>query len=115
MPRQIEFTNNFGSQQRYNIRADGKLETGKHFFRNRSTAEHMPALQHEDLFAGAREIRGIHKTVMPASNNDDVVLVIHLRFETATDNTDQAKRVALSCRKRVSILIIARPDKHALC
>src|SRR5687768_1003076 len=69
MPRQIEFTNNFGSQQRYNIRADGKLETGKHLFRNRSTAEHIPALQHEDLFAGARKIRGIHQTVMPASNN----------------------------------------------
>jgi hypothetical protein len=33
----------------------------------------MPALEHQHSLSGAREVRGIHQTVMPAPDHDDVV------------------------------------------
>jgi hypothetical protein len=38
----------------------------------------MTPLEHEDLLPGAREIRGINQTVMPAPDHDDVVFAICL-------------------------------------
>src|SRR5207253_510315 len=40
---QVEVANDFRSQQRHDIRADGKLESGKNFLRDRSPAKDMPA------------------------------------------------------------------------
>src|SRR6185369_6697763 len=73
MSRQVELANNLWSKQRNDVRTDRKLEPGKHLLRHRRAAQHMPALQHQNLFPRAREIRGIHQTVMPAPDHDDVV------------------------------------------
>jgi hypothetical protein len=37
----------------------------------------MPALEHEDLPSGAREIRGVDESVVPAADHDDVVTLTH--------------------------------------
>src|ERR1043165_3209745 len=102
--RQIEFANDLRPQQRHYIRTHRKLEPGKNLFRHGRAAEHMPPLEHEHLLARARQVRRINQTVMPAANHDDVVLVTHC----------VVYRTGVPCCKRVSILIIARPDKHGL-
>ena len=64
-----------GRKQRNDIRTNRKLESGKHFFGDRRAAEHVPALEHQHFFARAREIGGIHQTVVSAADDDDVVLI----------------------------------------
>ena len=54
----IEVTNNFGSQQRDDIRANGKLEAGKNFFGASRAAENVAALEHQHFLSGfARDRR----------------------------------------------------------
>ena len=45
MARKIKIANDFWPQEGDDVRADGKFETGKNFFRHRRTAEHVTALK----------------------------------------------------------------------
>ena len=83
MSGQVELANDFWPKQRNHIRADRKLESGKHFFRHRRAAKHMAPLEHEHFFTGFRQVGGVYQTVMAASDNDDVVFVIHFFFGIA--------------------------------
>src|SRR5208282_4611799 len=55
----IEVTNNLGAQQRDDVRANGKLEAGKHFLRTSRAPENVAALEHQDFLARFRQIGGI--------------------------------------------------------
>ena len=75
MSRQIEFTNNFRTQQRDDVRTNGKLEAGKDFFSDSRAAEHVTPLEHQHTLAGARKICGINQTIVSAADDDDVVFL----------------------------------------
>src|SRR5205807_3627927 len=62
MTRKVEITNDLRPQQRDNVGTDGEFESRKDFFRNRSSAQDMPALEHEHFSARAREICGMRET-----------------------------------------------------
>jgi len=78
MTRKVELANDLGPQEGNYVRANGELEAGKDLFCHSRSAEHVTALEHEDLLARAREGGGIHQTVVATTNNDDVVAIIHL-------------------------------------
>ena len=73
----VEVANDLGAQQRDDVRADGKLESGKNFFRDRCPAKHMPPLQDEHFLPRARKIGGVSEAVVASANHDDVVCVSH--------------------------------------
>src|SRR5216684_7716437 len=60
-------------QQRYDVRTNGKFESGENFFRHRGPAEHVTALQHEDFLTRACEIRGVGQAIVSAADYDYVV------------------------------------------
>src|SRR5579863_7756259 len=75
--RQVELADDLGPKQGDDIGADGKLEAGKHLFGDRRAAQHVPALEHQNLLPGARQIRGVDQTVVSATDDDRVVRGAH--------------------------------------
>jgi hypothetical protein len=66
--------NDFGVQQRDGI-ARGRIpETRREFLGNRGSAYDAAPFEHEHLEARARAIEGADEAVVPASDDDDVVL-----------------------------------------
>ncbi len=78
MAGQIQVPNDLGAQERDDVGADRELESRKDFLRHRRAAHDVAPLEHQDLLAGAREVGGVHEPVVPASDDDDVVLHAHL-------------------------------------
>ena len=72
--RQIQLADDFGAQQRDDVRRDGEFEAGKDLFGDGGPAEHVTALEDEHLAARAGEIRGVDEPVMSAADDDDVVV-----------------------------------------
>jgi hypothetical protein len=72
--REIELADDLGTQQRHDIRADGILESRVNLFRDGSATKDMAPFQHEDLAARSCETGGIHETVVPTADDDDVVV-----------------------------------------
>jgi hypothetical protein len=70
--RQVEIANDLRPQERDHIRADGKLESGKNFFCDSGPAKHLAPFQHQDFFAGAREISGVGEAVVAAANHNNI-------------------------------------------
>src|SRR5262245_2690777 len=77
MPRQIQFPNDFRPKLRDNIGSYRKLESRKDFFGYRRAAEHVPALAYQNTLSRASQVGRIHQSVVPATNNDDIVGGIH--------------------------------------
>ena len=69
----IEVADDFRAQQRDHVRAHRELESGKHFFRDCCSAEHVPALQHQHLPAGAGQIGGVGEAIVASADHDYVV------------------------------------------
>ncbi len=74
VPRQVELADDLRPQQRHDVRADRELEAGKDLFGHGGAAEDVPALEHQHLAARAREIGGVHQAVVPAADDDHVVV-----------------------------------------
>ena len=72
--REIEVADDFGSQQRDHIRANGKLEAGKNFLGASRAAEKVPALEHKHFLSRLREIGGVGEAVVASANHDYVIL-----------------------------------------
>jgi hypothetical protein len=75
--RQVEVADDLGAQQRDDVGADRVLEARVDLLGDRGAAQHVPALEDEDLPARAREIRGAHEAVVAAADDDDVVGMTH--------------------------------------
>ncbi len=75
MAGQVEIANDLRPQKRNYVGAHRELEARKHFFGDRGAAQHMTALEHQNFLAGARQIGGGGKAVMPPANDDCLVLV----------------------------------------
>ena len=64
-------------QQAHQIAEDGELEAGHDLLRHRGAADHVPALEHERLQAGASEIGAAGQPVVAAPDDDGVVALRH--------------------------------------
>ena len=64
-----------GRNRRDDVRANGKLESGKYFFSDSRAAQYVAPLQHQHFFSGARKICGINQTIMSAADHYDVVFL----------------------------------------
>ena len=69
----VEVANDFRPQQRDDVGANGKLESGEDFFGDGGAAEDVTAFEHEDFLAGAGEVGGVDEAVVAAADDDDVV------------------------------------------
>jgi hypothetical protein len=78
VPGQVELADDLGPQERDDVGADRELESREDLFGHRRAAEHVAPLEDEDLLSGAREVRGVDEAVVPASDDDDVVLRAHV-------------------------------------
>src|SRR5262245_42765227 len=74
VPRQIQLTDDLGTQQRYDVRADGELETGEHFLSDCCATDDVASLEHEHLASGFSQIRGSGKTVVAGADDNRVVV-----------------------------------------
>src|SRR5437870_10855200 len=73
MSWQIEFANDLRTQERNDVRANRKLESGKDFFRYRGAAEHMPAFEYQHTLTCAREICSVDQAIVAAADDDRIV------------------------------------------
>jgi hypothetical protein len=80
MAREVEIANDFRTKKRDDVGKNGKLEAGNDFFRDSSAAENVAALEDQNFLTRAREIGGIHKAVVAAADDNDVVTFCHEDF-----------------------------------
>jgi hypothetical protein len=71
----IEVANNFGPQQRDDIRTNGKLEAGKNFLGARRATEDVTAFEHQHFLTGFGQIGGVGKAVVASANDYYVIPV----------------------------------------
>ena len=77
VPRQVQLADDLGPQQRHHVRADRELEAGEDFLGHGRAAEHVAALEHEHLLAGAGQVGGGDEAVVAAADDDRVVGLGH--------------------------------------
>src|SRR5205814_2439857 len=70
VPWQVEVTDDFGTQQAYDIGKHRELEAGEDLFRHGGTADPGPALQHQYFFPGACQVGGRHEAVVASADHD---------------------------------------------
>src|SRR5215469_2833541 len=75
--REVEVANDFGAQERDDIRADGEFESGDDFFGDGGAAENVAAFEDEDFFAGAGEVGRVGQAVVASADDDRVVGLGH--------------------------------------
>ena len=56
MPRQVELADDLGPQQRHDVGADREAEAREHLLGDGGAAQHVPALEHQHLLAGASQV-----------------------------------------------------------
>ena len=78
VPRQIELPDDLRPQQRDDVRAHRELEARKDLFGDCRAADNVPPLEDQHLASSARQVGGVDEPVMPAADDDDVV-VRHLQ------------------------------------
>src|SRR3954464_6248430 len=74
VPRQVQLANDFRTKQRDDGRTDRVLEAGMKLLGDGRAADQVAPFEDQDFAPRPREIRGVHETVMPAANDDDVVI-----------------------------------------
>ena len=77
--RQIQFADDLRAKQRHDVRTDREPEAGKHLFGDGGAAEDVPALDHQHLAPGSRQVRGGRQPVVPAADDDRVISHAALR------------------------------------
>src|SRR5690348_1496614 len=94
MPGKVELADNLRPQQRDHVRALGKQEPGKDFFRHRRAAQQVPAFQNDDFLTGFGEVRRVDEPIMAAADDDGVVVLPHsvrLRYD-AREEMQEARQ-----------------------
>jgi hypothetical protein len=81
MPLQIEVADNLGPEEAVDVCCCRNLEAGPQLLGDAGAAQNLSALQHQDLDTGFGQVRGSHKTVVTAADNDEVVRRGHARLE----------------------------------
>src|ERR1700681_813198 len=75
MAGKIEIANDLRTQQRHDVRANGKPESRKHFFRASRAPEDVAPLQHEHFLTGFGQIGGVGEAVVAAADYDYIVFL----------------------------------------
>ena len=70
---EIEVADDLRAKEADDVRTNGEVEPWVELLGDGSAAEDMPALEHEHLAAGPRQIRGAHESVVPTSDDDRVI------------------------------------------
>ena len=78
VPGEVEVADDLGPQQRDDVGAHRELEAREDFLGHRRAAEHVTPFEDENFLSGAREVGGVDQAVVPASDDDDVVLRAHV-------------------------------------
>src|SRR5439155_21407602 len=95
-----------------------KLEARKHAFRNRGAAEHMPSLAYHHLLACARKIGRVYQSVMPAADDNNVILRVHrdraksIRPQICEDTDNQGCLPELALREKCPLDEPAEAQGH---
>src|SRR5439155_18418331 len=87
--RQVQLADDLGPQQRDHVRADREVEAGEDLLGDRGATHDVPALQDQDLLAGAREVRRVDEAVVPGPDDDRVVARAHRRILWAVPGPPQ--------------------------
>jgi predicted membrane protein len=74
---EVEFANDFGAEQRDDVRTFRKKKTRDDFFGNGGSAEDVTAFEAQNFLAGFGEISGVDEAVVAAADDDNVVVVRH--------------------------------------
>ena len=77
MAGEIEFANDFGAEERDDVGTFGEEEAWDDFFGDGGAAEDAAAFENQDFFAGFGQVRGVHETVVTASDDDHIVELRH--------------------------------------
>ena len=73
---QCEVPDDFGAEQRDDVRRDAEAEAGEDLLGDRRPAENVAPLQYDDLQSGPREVRRGHEPVVPAADDHGVVRAV---------------------------------------
>ena len=73
VPRQLQVADDLGPQQAHHVREFGEAVARKDFFRDGGAADDFAPLQHADLLAGAREVRGRDHAVVAGADDEGIV------------------------------------------
>jgi len=77
MAGEIEFANDFGTEEGDYIRAFGEQKAGDDFFGDGGAAENVAAFEDENFLAGFGEIGSVDQAVVAAADDDCVVMLRH--------------------------------------
>jgi hypothetical protein len=78
--RQFQLANDVRAQQADDVGEDGELEAGIDLLGDAGAADEIALFQHQHLLAGFRQVSGGHQAVVPAADNNGVVLSGHRQF-----------------------------------
>ena len=71
--RQLQVTDDPGSQEAHHVRTHGVLEAGIDLFADRRSTKDVPLLENQDLASGLGQVGGARKSVVASADNDRVV------------------------------------------
>jgi hypothetical protein len=74
---EVEFANDFGTEEGDYIGALGEKKAGDDFFSDGGAAENVAAFEDKNFFAGFGEIRRVDQAVVAAADDDCVVMLRH--------------------------------------
>src|SRR5277367_2963722 len=77
MPRQIQLANNFRTKQRNHVGTLGEKKPRNNFLGDGCSPKNAPALQHNNFLPRLSKVSRVHKSVVAAADNDDVVVLRH--------------------------------------
>src|SRR3954468_4149296 len=105
-PTQLQPAAYLRSQQAHHVGKDREAKAGEHLLAESRTADALSAFQHQHFLARAREIRRARETVVPAADDDDVVL-IHARFLGGSKNGFFTTVMAARLRRCSTVISIS--------
>ena len=73
VPREVELPDDLGPEQRDHVGTDGEFEPWENFLSDRRSAEHVTALQDQDLLSRASQVGRVDQAVVTAADDNDVV------------------------------------------
>jgi hypothetical protein len=74
---EIQFTDDFGTEERDYVGAFRKKETREYFFGDRGATEDPAAFEDEHFLAGLGQVGGVDEAVVTASDDDYIVGLRH--------------------------------------
>jgi len=89
---EIQLTNDFGAEERDDVRTFGEEKAGDDFFGNGGTAEDAAAFEDDHFFTGFGQVGGVDEAIVTASDDDYIVELRHsLRLQYEEEEFDETR------------------------